>query len=232
MFDESELVAIMRRAEHFEQLDAEVVRAIARSGQLRRHTSGELIFGEKEPCAGLFVLLAGHVELCKHSLQGQKSIVAIMDPRMMFNEVATLDGGPNPATAIAADEVTVWVAGAGVVRDLILRYPVLGLSLLRVLARRNRLLTLSFEDLSFRSVGARSARLLLRLSEDGAHAIDRRQHPNYQLAALVSTVPEAFSRSLRLLRERELVACTPGEIAVLNVAALRDAAQMESGTEP
>ncbi len=91
-----------------------------------------MIFGENEPCAGLFVLLAGHIELCKHSLQGQKSIMALMDPAMMFNEVATLDGGPNPATAMAVDEVTVWVAGASTVRDLILRYPMLGLGLLRV----------------------------------------------------------------------------------------------------
>jgi CRP/FNR family transcriptional regulator len=230
MFDEDELVAIMQRAGHFSQLSAAEVRAIVQAGQLRQHGAGEVIFGENEPCAGLFVLLAGHIELCKHSLQGQKSIMALMDPAMMFNEVATLDGGPNPATAIAVDDVTVWVAGAGTMRDLILRHPMLGLGLLRVLARRNRLLTLSFEDLSFRSVMARTARLLLRLSEDGGQAVDRRQHPNYQLAALVSTVPEAFSRSLRLLREAGLVGCTAREITVLDVAALSNAAQTDESS--
>ena len=55
-------------------------------------------------CAGMFVLLAGQVHLRKLGPQGQESILAVIEPVIMFNEVAVLDGGPNLTTAVAAQD--------------------------------------------------------------------------------------------------------------------------------
>jgi CRP-like cAMP-binding protein len=208
------LLATMRQVEHFRELPDKELLDIIQGGRIEDYSSNEFLFVENEPCAGLFVLLTGQVHLCKHSIQGQKSIISIIDPVLMFNEVATLDEGPNPVTAVAAQSSRVWRIDEKGLDDLIIRYPRLGIGLLRILAGRNRLLVSQFEDLSFRPVLARTAKLLLQLSENGHHTIDRRSHPNHQMAALLSTVPEAFSRALKQLRKEGLITTTDKSITV------------------
>ena len=103
---------------------------------------------------GMFVLLTGQVHLRKLGPQGQESILAVIEPVIMFNEVAVLDGGANLTTAVAAHDCTVWQIRCDSFQALLARYPMIGLGLLRVLARRNRFLVSQVEDLSFRTVQA------------------------------------------------------------------------------
>ncbi len=220
-FGVEDLAARMRAVEHFRRLSDEEVAGIVLAGEIRRRGRDEIIFVEDEPCAGLFVLLDGQVELRKHSAGGQLSIVSVIEPVIMFNEVPALDDGPNVVTAVSSQESLIWRIDAEGLRFLILRYPTLALGLLHIMAARNRVLTAHFEDLSFRPVAARVAKLLLRLSADGGAVIDRRQYPNHRMAAMVSTVPEAFSRALRLLRQEGAIASTERVITIVNRDQLR-----------
>lgn len=220
-----DLPKMMRRVKHFRSLSDEDLLDIVNSGQIEHYGQDEIIFFENDPSSGLFVLLSGQVQLCKHSIQGHKSIVAIINPIIMFNEVATLDEGTNPVMAVSSGESQVWRITPQKLRELICRYPALGIGLLQILANRNRTLVGQFEDLSFRPVLARAAKLLLHLSKDGEHPIERRHHPNHQMAALVSTVPEAFSRALKLLRQDSLIACTDRTIKILKPNTLKKIVQ-------
>jgi CRP-like cAMP-binding protein len=94
------------------------------------------------------------------------------------------------------------------------------------LARRSRFLITQYEDLSFRSVIARTAKLLLALSDRGATVIDRHDNPNIELAARVATVPEPFSRALSLLRTNALIRCTRSEITVCDPDGLAEIAYL------
>ena len=163
--DAPDLIAQLQRVEHFKRLPEVDVRAIVTAGRVRRFAAGETLFAEGAPCAGMFVLLTGQVHLRKLGPQGQESILAVIEPVIMFNEVAVLDGGANLTTAVAAQDCTVWQIGCDRFQALLARYPMIGLGLLRVLARRNRFLVSQVEDLSFRTVQARAAKLLLDLSD-------------------------------------------------------------------
>jgi CRP/FNR family transcriptional regulator len=225
MPDLPDLIAQLQRVEHFRRLPEADVRAIVTAGRVRRFDAGELIFLEGAPCAGMFVLLSGQVHLRKVGPQGQESILAVIEPVIMFNEVAVLDGGPNLTTAVAAQGCTAWQIGCANFQALLARYPMIGLGLLRVLAARNRTLVSQYEDLSFRTVQARAAKLLLDLSDAGAQLIDRRKHPNHELAARIATVPEAFSRALNAFKRNGCITCTRSAIAVHcieNLAALAE----------
>lgn len=214
MPDFSDLAPQLQRVEHFKRLPESDVRTIVTAGRLRRFSAGEIVFGEGEPCAGMFVLLEGRVHLRKLGPQGQESILAVIEPVIMFNEVAVLDGGANLATAVAAEDCVMWQVGCDRFQELLQRYPMIGLGLLRVLARRNRFLVGQYEDLSFRTVQARTAKLLLDLSDNGQQPIDRRQYPNHELAARIATVPEAFSRALKYLKHNGCITCTRTVITV------------------
>ena len=211
----------------FKQLPPKALLDIVTSGRVRRFPAGATIFLEGEPCAGMHVLFSGCVHMCKPGSGGQEQIVGVIEPVIMFNEVAVLDGGPNPVTAVAARDCVTWSVSYDAFHALVNRYPVLGLSLLRVLAARNRALILRCEDLSYRSVPARLAKLLLSLSLDGTVPIPRREHSIHQLSALIGTVPELVSRSLASLRAAGMVTLSRKEIIVCDREALARAAHIE-----
>jgi CRP/FNR family transcriptional regulator len=210
----NDLVEQLANVAHFRSLSAAERRAVVQSGQVRRYPAGATIFEEEAECAGLFVLLDGQVNLCKCGPQGQSLILATLRPVIMFNEVAALDGGPNPVSAQAAIPATAWQVGSANLQQLLGRYPSLSLGLLRVLAARNRQLIGHYEDRSFRPVVARTAKVLLLLSQQGRQPIDRHLHPNPELAARVATVPEAISRTLRRFRQQGLISATRQAILV------------------
>lgn len=220
MPDSRDLIALLQRVEHFKELAGADLRAIVAAGRVRRFIPDEVICGEGEPCAGMFVLLRGRVHLRKVGPSGQESILAVIEPITLFNEVSVLDGGPNLATAVAVVESVAWQIGCENFQELLGRYPQIGLGLLKVLARRNRVLVSQYEDLSFRSVQARAAKLLLDLSEAGARPIDRRAHPNHQMAARIATVPEAFSRVLNTFKRHGFIAASRAEIILHDPDAL------------
>jgi len=214
---------------HFRHLKPTDLMKIVNSGQLKRFRSDSIIFQESEPGAGMFVLFSGKVHLCKHSLDGQFQILSVIEPVIMFNEVTAIDGGSNPFTAVAIKDCLTWNISFDAFDALVRRYPdpVIGLAMLRVLAMRTRLLLDRCEDLSFRPVLARTAKLILELSDNGTKPIDRYEHPIKDLSASIATVPESISRSLSYLSDEGSIACTRRFINVLQVEGLFKVAQVE-----
>ncbi len=197
------------------------------SGQLLRFKAESIIFGEGDPAAGLFVLLEGRVRLMKTGLQGIESIIYIINSVVMFNEITVVDGKPNAVTAIADQDCTVWQLSPERFQILIHRYPEIGLGLLCILAERNRVLLTRYEDLLSRSVLARTAKLLYTLIQGENAPINRYEYPNNRIAAMVSTVPEAVSRSLSILKKEGIIESSRGQIRILSEEKLSHFAQTE-----
>jgi len=220
---------LLGRVWHFRHLKPTDLLTIVSSGQLKLYRKDSIIFQESQPSAGMFVLFSGLVHLCKHSLDGQVHLISVIEPVIMFNEVAVIDGGSNPFTAIAVKDCLTWNIKFESFEALVKRYPdpMIGLAMLRVLAMRTRMLLDRCEDLSFRPVLARTAKLILELSDFGATSIDRNKYPIKDLAASIATVPESISRSLSQLSEQELISCTRDQITILKVDELYETAQVE-----
>ncbi|NKQ35061.1 MAG: Crp/Fnr family transcriptional regulator [Chloroflexi bacterium] len=221
------LIERMKRLPHFQNLSDADLETIIQAGKTRRVKVDVTLFREEEPCAGLYVLLAGQVQLHKLSPEGRDNIMAVVEPVGMFNEVAVLDGGVNPATAVISQNATFWHISRDAFHDLLEQYPQIGLGLLPILAARNRWLVSKYEDLSFRNVRARTAKLLLELSEYGRHDINRQQHNISTLAAQTCTVPEAISRALAYFRDEGLITSDRSQIAVHQPDKLARLAQIE-----
>ncbi len=227
MPDINVLIQRLGNVPHFRGLGEADLRTIILAGSLQHYSAQSLIFLEDEPCAGMYVLLAGEVHLCKLGPQGQQNIVSIIHPVIMFNEVAVLDGGPNPLTAMAMQDSMAWRVSYEAFQDLLTRYPQLGLSLLRVLAHRSRMLVGHYHDLSFLPVLGRVAKLLLELSQSGKQPIQRREIPISQMAARTATVSEAVSRALKELREKDAIQINRATIVVTQPEVLARLAQVE-----
>jgi CRP/FNR family transcriptional regulator len=81
------------------------------------------------------------------------------------------------------------------------------------------------EDLSLKSVPARLAGLLLRLS-GGADSFDL-PRTKRELAGQIGTIPETFSRALGKLKSARLVAVAGKRVTILDRAGLTAAAEGE-----
>lgn len=218
------LAARLQRVKHFADIPIQDIRKVISSGRLTNLRKDQVIFNEGEECAGLFVLISGQVNLSKLSSEGKVGILNTISAVTMFNEVAALDGGGNPVTAIAHTDIRVWHLDYDQFQQLLRDYPQAGISLLGVLARRNRLMLSHYGDLSFRSVHARLAKHLLALSESGARMIDRREHSIHLIASHIITTPEAVSRTLKTLKCAGVIRVTRAEIEIVDVQGLNEMA--------
>lgn len=224
-----DLIKILNRVWHFRHLSIGDLKHITEAGQIKNYRADETIFEERLPAAGMFVLFRGKVHLYRLSPSGAEQIIATIEPVIMFNELTAIDGGPNPYTAIAVQDCRTWNISHESFKDLVIRYPdpEIGLGLLRVLAGRTRLLIDRCEDLSFRPVLARTAKLILDLSDFGLQEISRQENPLKDMAAHIATVPEAISRSLKTLKEDGVIEYDRTMIRVVHPGRLAELAQVD-----
>ncbi len=223
-------VSLLKGVPHFKYLKPSDLLRIINSGQVKQFKSDRYIYTEGESSAGMFVLFSGKVNLCHYGCEGQMQIFSVIEPVIMFNEVTAIDGGPNPATAIAVKDCLTWNIGYEAFENLVKQYPdpTIGLAMLRVLAGRTRDLIDLCGDLSFRSVLSRTSKLIYDLSNKGTKPISRNDYPLIDLSARVATAPESVSRSLSWLNKREIITTDRNLITVINISHLLEIALQET----
>ncbi len=204
----------MKRIIQFKDFSDKDLHEIIKSGVIKRYQADKTIYFEEDPCFGLCVLLKGEVHLYKLGPEGQENIISVIKPVIMFNEIAAIDGGINPETAIAFKNSIIWRTDHQTFQNGLKFFPELGIGLLPILARRNRRLISKYADLSFRPVRERVALLLLELSNEGEIEIVRKDHAIQQMAAHIVTSPVVISRILGEFKEEGLIECCRSTILV------------------
>jgi len=217
-------VGLLRSVPYFAPLDEAALEAIAQAAIRRHYGKDEVIFLEDDPCAGLCVVEEGRIKLFKVSLDGREQVVKLLGPGEFFNEVAVLDGGPNPVSAMAALESTLRIIDRRTMLDLLARYPALAQGVIENLAARARHLVSLVEDLSLRTVSARLAKLLLTQAVGGDKA--PRRMTQQEMAAQLGTVREMVGRVLRGFEEEGLIHFDRHRIIILDQEGLENRAMM------
>ena len=79
---------------------------LAQRAVQRHYSTGESVFGEGEPCSGLYVVESGHVRIFKSSANGREQVLSIDGLGGSIAELPVFDGGSYPASATAIDDAT------------------------------------------------------------------------------------------------------------------------------
>jgi CRP/FNR family cyclic AMP-dependent transcriptional regulator len=221
---ESRTTQVLHGVPYFSRLDADALEAISRSAVSRHYGRGEVIFLEGDPVAGLFIVDQGRVKLYKLSTEGREQVVRLVGPGEFFNEVAVLDGGPNPVGAMALRESQVWVIDREDLLRLLELHPPVAVAVIEALAGHARHLVSLVEDLSLRTVSARLAKLLLTQAAGGGET--PRRLTQQEMAAQLGTVREMVGRALRDLEEDGVIRFDRHRILILDRKALEEKAMM------
>lgn len=209
-------VDLLRRVSYLEDQPRPVLEALAAVASPLNFDAGEMIFLQGDPSSGLYVVEAGEVKISRLSRDGREQILHIVRSGETFNDIAALDGGPNPATAMARTACLVWLIRREALKRVVAQYPGLAWALIESAARRARYLLGLVEDLGMRSVRGRLARLLLaeaRAYEAGAIP---RLLTQEEMAARLGTVREVVGRALRSLAADGIIAFDRHRIVILD----------------
>jgi len=180
---------------------------------------GQMILFEGEPAQSVYFVASGAVKVFKTSAEGKEQILNIIRPGESFNDVPVFDGGANPASVRAMGPVLLYGIRKSDMGAILRDHPQITLNVIKVLARRVRHLVSLVEDLSFKRVIGRVARILLE-HVDGEMGPGTRL-TQQEMAAMAGTAREVVGRSLKALEEEGAIKLDRHRIIITDKEALR-----------
>lgn len=186
----------------------------------------EMILLEDEPADALYFVFSGAVKVFKTSPDGKEQILYIIRPGESLNDVASFDGKPNPVGAQAMGPVLLYGIGKSDLETVLRDYPAVAMNATKVLCDRIRHLMSLIEDLSFRHVIGRVAKILLEYAGDGTGS--RPRLTQQDMAAMAGTAREMVGRSLKVLEDEGTIKLDRHRILINDREALKEMAGVEA----
>lgn len=205
-----ESVLTLRKTPIFAALDEQQFAFIRPKVVERRFDAGEQVFGEGEPCTGLYVVHVGSVRIYKNSASGREQVLSIEGPGSTVAELPVFDGGPYPASVQAIVPTTMLYLSKQDFHALCIKYPDVALKVLAVVGSRLRRLVGIIEELSFTTVRHRLAALLVRMARTEGKKTSAGVElaltmTNQDIAAQIGTVRELVSRNMSRFQSEGLL---------------------------
>lgn len=212
----------LKTVPYFQDLDSRVLGRIQSSVFEVGLQKGQVLFTEGEPAQAMYFVRSGQVKIFKLSPDGREQVLRIAGAGDCFNEVPIFDGGPNPANAQAVEPSALWGIRRQDIRRLVEEHPAIAIGFLKAFAGKLRYFTRKVEDLSFRSVTSRVAKLLLELAEDDGKGGLRlkQQFTQQEMASVVGTAREMIGRAFKALEKEGAIKLDRHRVVILSRAAL------------
>lgn len=215
----------IRNIPYFDGLNQETLESIGKYVYEKSAERGEMLLFEGEQADTLYFVVDGAVKVFKTSHDGKEQILQIIRPGESFNDVPVFGGDVNLASAEAMGNVVLKVIKKSDLEAIISEYPRVALNVIHILSQRVRQLVSLVEDLSFRQVTGRVAKMLLEYAGNGG---DRPRLTQQEMAAMLGTAREMIGRSLKNLEEEGMIKIDRHRIIISDMDALKKTAGIVS----
>ncbi|MFI5274316.1 MAG: Crp/Fnr family transcriptional regulator [Ktedonobacterales bacterium] len=206
----------LRRVPLFATLDDDDLAHVAHVTVERSYDRGDIIILAGQPGGALYFVCSGLVKVFKTSEEGKEQVLRLIGAGHTFNDVPALDAGPNPASAMALEPTVVYATGGAQLRRLIAERPRVAEATVRTLASALRHMVTLVEDLSFRHVRERVAKILLEQEERAGTDQHAHRLTQQEMAAMAGTAREMVGRALKDLEAAGAIHIEHGRISVLS----------------
>jgi len=186
----------------------------------------EMVLLEGESAENLYFVASGVVKVFKTSVEGKEQILSIVRPGESFNDVSIFDDGPNPASVRTMGPVLLYGIKKSYMEAILRDHPQIALNVIKVLARRVRHLLSLVEDLSFKHVIGRVAKILLE--HIGGEMGRGPGLTQQEMAAMAGTAREVVGRSLKELEEAGAIKLDRHRIIIRDKEALQKIMEVSS----
>ena len=222
--------ALLKRLRSFDflrGLEEATLTRLADSAIWKVYSPNSIIFWEGNVESNLFYLQYGSLKVLKTSPDGREQVLKFIEAGEIFNEVGVLAKRPNPATAVALEELGIWLIPRHALEEIISVHPQTAMQVIENMADKIIELVTLATDLSLKTVEARFAKLLLEQAK--GDVIERHRWTNQtELASRLGTVPDVLSRVIRELTKAELIEMNKQSIRILDRDGLTKRAMLQS----
>jgi len=215
-----------RKGSIFCALPSGVLEKMERDKLVYNYEPDQLIFSEGHPAFMVYHVYSGYVKLSKTAWRGEKLVIRLRGPGDIFGHRAVLSGETYTADAMAIEPTTVCAIQKEIFLQAIRESDEFALRIMAKLGHDLRASEEQTMSITHEDVHQRVARLLLFLIEDNEES--RRNRfiiPNslsrIEMAQMIGTTPESFSRALRVFADRKVIEFTRTDIRILNPGGLR-----------
>jgi CRP-like cAMP-binding protein len=220
-----EVEALLGITPVFRRLSPDDRQTIARAAHIRDFERGATIFEQGTPSDAFYTIASGRVKIFKMTPAGKDLILEVFGPGDPLGAVATYDGRPFPASAVAMEETTCVIIPRGAFFQLLEQHPTLVRGLLLGLTVRLVELTNRLAELTGGRIESRFARLFLKLGremgrDDRGGTFVALPLTRQELADLTGTTIETCIRIMSRWNKENVVRTEKDGFVILDAAAL------------
>ncbi|MGA2159570.1 MAG: Crp/Fnr family transcriptional regulator [Dehalococcoidia bacterium] len=200
---------------YFKEVGEDRLAGLAQLFGQRSFQKGQTIISEGDSEPNLYFVGAGVVKIFKTSAEGKEQIIKIGRPGESFNDAAVFGGGTSPYSVQALGMSTlIYLVHKNDLMPFMEKNWRVVKNALEALAAQSRLLLDLIEDLSFKNVMGRVAKILMENSLHGAEGFQKLTQ--YEMAAMAGTAREVVGRSLKSLEDTGAVRLERHKIVIVN----------------
>ncbi|HEV8692363.1 MAG TPA: Crp/Fnr family transcriptional regulator [Ideonella sp.] len=212
----------------FAHCPGELRAALLRMGRVQRLGPGEALFARGQAAEGLCCVLEGALRVGAVQADGSESVLAFVEPGQWFGEISLIDGLPRTHDAVADGPTVVLRVPQAALQAWLAEHPAHWQPIAQLACAKLRMLFGVLEDIAHLPLEGRLAKRLWLLAHGyGARTGPPRRLlrlPQEQLALMLGVSRQSANKALRALEARGLIALRYGEIELLELARLADAA--------
>jgi CRP-like cAMP-binding protein len=189
--------------------DQQYVEGLARPTHLQ---AGETAYSAEDDVSQLMVVHTGRLKIFRISANGSEQIIRVLGPGEFTGATSVFTGQRPDNYATALDECRLCVIHHDDLEALIRTHPEIGLRMLATVSERLSDAEHRLNSLTSRDVESRLADYLLGLPStwQGGVATVRLPLAKKDVASLLDTTPESFSRALKSLADQGLIVIGSG----------------------
>lgn len=210
---------ILRRHPFFSELSESDLERLVSYAVVRTYPTGTPIFRKGTPGEAMMVVLSGSVRIASGSTSGREVVLNVIGAGQVFGEIALIDGRNRTADAIAGADCKLMILRRRDFLPFLDAHPALARRFLVVLCERLRRTTEQVEDVIFRDLDVRLAKILLTLvaDADGPAVVPLSQQ---ELGRRLGISRESINKQLNRWREDGLIDLSRGAVRLLDTRAL------------
>ncbi len=203
----------------FCDLEPAAIAAFEQQTEMRTCRKGQILYSQEDRAEVLFLLKRGRVQLYRLTPSGKRLDLAVIEPGAFFGEMPLVGESLRHTFAEAAEDSLICVMSRSDIERLMRERSEVALRMIEVLSRRLALCEARLEEMAYRSVPARIAAVLLRLSKGQAGEAVLITHQ--ELGDMIGALRESVTKVLDDFQRAELVELSRGRVILRDVVGLQ-----------
>ncbi|MGL4316281.1 MAG: Crp/Fnr family transcriptional regulator [Pseudomonas sp.] len=226
MTDPETLRALLLTGHWFSNLPPALQGALLAAACQRQLEPGQRLFCRGDPPCGLYAVLEGAIRVGAVSRDGKEALLTLVEAPYWFGEISLFDGQPRTHDAYAEGPTRLLQIPQASLLALLEREPRYWRDFSLLMSQKLRLAFIALEEMSLLPAAPRLARRLLLMAEGYGETGERRSlHlAQEQLALMLALSRQTTNQILKELQARGALRLTYGEIEILDLQILRQAA--------